>query len=376
MKILPLLFVFFAHPVLADSVFQMEEIFRISQDESQPYVFGIIEDLQFDQNGDIYILDTQIKNVKVFSRSGAFLRTIGREGSGPGELTAPGSMVLFGENGLGVVSKRFGRITKIDKITGDPLGRFRVEGREKMNTSLGRVKWSDPFFIAVISEAVGEEFLFWRRYLGVFPDSAEDLVFPETILQEVGWNTGKAREENEYYGIWDPWAVLPSGSVILVPFWTSYELDIFDLTGQQLTKIKQPFQSRLRGEQEKNRYLDLICGGISPEVIGVEMVLEDHEAVVRRVFPRGNGDIWVQTSAPAKEGVFLELDCFDSTGNPFGVVSVIGPGDSFRDQYYFGPDNVLFVIHGGEGFIHTHRGRDSGDTEYELDLVCYKMVLK
>ena len=33
-----------------------------------------------------------------------------------------------------------------------------------------------------------------------------------------------------------------------------------------------------------------------------------------------------------------------------------------------------FSFMGGQGFIHTHRGRDSGEMEYDLALVCYKLV--
>ena len=53
--------------------------------------------------GDIYLLDQQLTEVKVFSRAGDYLRTIGREGEGPGEFRRPGDMFLLPDGNVGVL---------------------------------------------------------------------------------------------------------------------------------------------------------------------------------------------------------------------------------------------------------------------------------
>ena len=46
-------------------------------------------DLTFDTENNIYVCDYQAHNIKVFDSSGKFMKTIGREGQGPGEFRMP-----------------------------------------------------------------------------------------------------------------------------------------------------------------------------------------------------------------------------------------------------------------------------------------------
>ncbi len=60
--------------------------------------FGKIEDVDIDDSGRIYVLDSHNRELRVFSPSGTFSWSIGAPGSGPGEFIRPLSMVV-GENG-------------------------------------------------------------------------------------------------------------------------------------------------------------------------------------------------------------------------------------------------------------------------------------
>jgi hypothetical protein len=55
--------------------------------------FGILVDAALDAKLNAYILDRATSSVKVFHRDGRFLRSIGRSGHGPGELSDPLAMV-------------------------------------------------------------------------------------------------------------------------------------------------------------------------------------------------------------------------------------------------------------------------------------------
>lgn len=51
-----------------------------------PEGFGDIQDIAVDPTGRIYVLDVGSKEVRAFGRDGAYLRTMARDGEGPGEI--------------------------------------------------------------------------------------------------------------------------------------------------------------------------------------------------------------------------------------------------------------------------------------------------
>src|SRR5690606_7633198 len=72
----------------------VEEL-RIGVAEGDPeYQFGNITGIDADSDGRIYVLDQQAQEVRIFDAQGTLLRTMGRGGSGPGELS-PGAGPLF-----------------------------------------------------------------------------------------------------------------------------------------------------------------------------------------------------------------------------------------------------------------------------------------
>jgi 6-bladed beta-propeller len=56
------------------------------------YEFGQITGVDVDAEGNLYIADLQAQEIRVFDPSGIYLRTIGKPGSGPGEI-GPGGLV-------------------------------------------------------------------------------------------------------------------------------------------------------------------------------------------------------------------------------------------------------------------------------------------
>lgn len=78
----------------ADQAWTVEGVLSIgSLSGDEKHQFGRIAGIDVDADGNIYVADAQARNVRVFAGSGAYLRTIGRPGSGPGE---------FGTNVAGV----------------------------------------------------------------------------------------------------------------------------------------------------------------------------------------------------------------------------------------------------------------------------------
>lgn len=75
----------------------VEELRIGTVDGDENYQFGMIAALEVDAEGNIYVLDFQAREVKVFDPNGLYLRRMGRRGSGPGELGTPAALILRGD---------------------------------------------------------------------------------------------------------------------------------------------------------------------------------------------------------------------------------------------------------------------------------------
>jgi len=88
-------------PMYEEEVFSLEEELSIrSTEEKEEYMFGYTVSIAVNDNGDIYILDIQQKNIRVFDRRGKYVKTIGRPGQGPGEMEMPTQIQITSQNEL------------------------------------------------------------------------------------------------------------------------------------------------------------------------------------------------------------------------------------------------------------------------------------
>lgn len=74
---------------------QSEEVVRIgARDGRGPDVFGAITDVELGPDGNVYVLDQQAAEVRVFELRGEHVRTLGGTGRGPGEFQRPYSLAF------------------------------------------------------------------------------------------------------------------------------------------------------------------------------------------------------------------------------------------------------------------------------------------
>ena len=82
-------------PLNKTPVLELKEELSIGGSNAQDdHAFGLIQDVVVDDAGSIYVLDQRNSQVKVFDASGKYVRTIGRQGQGPGEFERPMNLSL------------------------------------------------------------------------------------------------------------------------------------------------------------------------------------------------------------------------------------------------------------------------------------------
>ena len=87
-----------ASPPQGVETMQLEELWRVGGAGEDQTVFGVILQALPDEQGNLYVLDLQLSQVFVFSPEGKLLRTLSREGEGPGEVRNPTDMFFMADS--------------------------------------------------------------------------------------------------------------------------------------------------------------------------------------------------------------------------------------------------------------------------------------
>lgn len=80
-------------PMYGADVFVIKEELSIG-DVEEEQMFKIISDIAVNENEDIYILDSNLRQIRVFDNNGKYMRDISKSGQGPGEFQFPVQILI------------------------------------------------------------------------------------------------------------------------------------------------------------------------------------------------------------------------------------------------------------------------------------------
>ena len=108
---------------------ELKELWRVGGYDDEEVLFGVITDIIADSEGNFFLLDSQLSEVQVYSPDGEYLRTIGREGEGPGEFRAAFNLLLLPGGNIGVLQAFPSKIIGLTP-QGDPADDFQLPETE------------------------------------------------------------------------------------------------------------------------------------------------------------------------------------------------------------------------------------------------------
>lgn len=210
-----------------------------------------ITDVQFDESGNILVLDSKTCSVKKFDNTGKYLKSFGAKGQGPGELETVSSMIIL--NKFIYLSNANGRvISKFDEM-GNFIEKIKTEGNFPPKlTAFGNNKSIGSGTMAFITQVDGEINMKIKFFLTVLDSNFNRIndIVDKKISCKMD-EAGKFLSNNVILTTTDK-----KEKIFLAKNSDSeYEISIYDIAGDIKSKIRKKYIKR-RKQIEKEKIED------------------------------------------------------------------------------------------------------------------------
>ena len=293
-------------PIYEEDVFTLEEELSIGDVKGKDeQMFTNITDVTVDNNENIYILDLNQGQIRVFDGNGNHLRNISRRGQGPGEFQFPMQIIISSNQ---------------EFVICDPIVRrlflFSLDGVFKRDVPT----WEHGRLLSMMLNSRGE-------IIGEVPLRGEKQGFslkkfsPDFV--ELYNIAAKEREKIPILEVLSPrivWCVSKTDDVI----WgdsEKYEINIQDRDGYLEMKILKEYEPVKIIEEEYSEQIERKFGGrpIPPEF---EQELPEYYPAYKSFTLDSDGRLFISTFEKAKSGEVYYCDVFDSDGRYIAKISL------------------------------------------------------
>ncbi len=342
-------------------------------------LFGVISRVCVGESGEIYALDSQLREVQVYSADGEYLRSIGGPGEGPGEFSNSGDM-FYGIGGrIGVLQAFPGKIIQLQP-DGTPLDNFRLPRSEAGGFQLVFYSQAnaDRLVLAGSEPSRKGGLGVQTSYLRSFDSDGQFLAefHTEEVYTKYG---GMKYEEETYTNFRRRWTAFEDGRVAAALSFGDYTIRVWSEDGTLQRVVHRPeYPDLKRSREEKKAYQQFFNGVISWNPRSSFAVSDRHIAVSSLV-ARPDGRLWVLTGRgmfATDEGVALSYDVYDQSGRFIERIELVGEIDALQDRVYILGDRIYVVTDSLNSFLNMTSSGDEEEVDLDADpsmLVCYEM---
>jgi hypothetical protein len=215
-------------PMHEPSTVKLDAAWTIGGDtDDEDEFFGVINQIQADDDGNIYLLDIQLSTVKVFSPDGEYIREFGSEGEGPGEFRFASDMFLTPQGNVGILQTAPGRIVQFGP-DGSALSDHaipKVEGGGFTGYMNGRAA-GETLVLGCFTSSFAEQKMVQTRYLAAIDTDGNEIAryhsedrpldLANPVIAEATWDTFDNR-----------WTAGADGRVYAVPKSGDYSIRVW-----------------------------------------------------------------------------------------------------------------------------------------------------
>lgn len=373
-----------ATPSQGVETYELRELWRAGGEDDETF-FGLITQVLTDDEGNIYLLDTQLSEVQVYSPDGEFLTTLSREGEGPGETNRPTDMLFMPDGTIGLVQSFPGKVIRIDK-EGNPAGVITIGNPDP--TQGGIVVLIDTQqrggnmvaagMLITVNQAEATRTDNW--ILASFNEDGSEVARYHEIVNE--WDGKKGIsivERDQYFVHFRRWALDGEGKVYAAPSRNRYAVHVWNPDGSLNRVIEREYDPWKRNAEDTKLINALMDAGARQFPGEVDTEIEDTEPDIANVRVADDGSVWVLTSRGTHdqpEGVMSTYDVFDSEGHFIKQVQMACEGDGMKDGMIFSGDDRVIVVIGLMDAVLALQGGSSPDLEEgeeppPMEVICY-----
>jgi hypothetical protein len=286
----------------SDDAWAVEQELVIGTAEGEPaYQFGQIAGIDVGQDGRIYVIDQQAREVRVFTPDGEYVRTIGQAGGGPGELSQAAGPVFVAHGDTVVVPDMGQQRITLYTADGKPAGTHALPF-----TSGIAIKWMKTANHDLVQQAMvmalpGQQevdqknLLIHREATGAIVDTILEMPIGSSV-DFSGSTPDITMFESE-----PMWTLGPDGR-LYKGINSEYSLEVRSVDGELVRIIRRPFRQRPITDSDQAELRRIVEGlwrdqGVPPE--GMQMLSQalgfaDFYPAYANLLGGPEGTLWVQ----------------------------------------------------------------------------------
>jgi hypothetical protein len=310
-----------------DSAWTVETRLRLGRRQGEgPEIFGSVADVVVDGMGRIWVLDGQAQEVRVFGPDGGFVRTVGGQGRGPGELAGA----------IGLSRGPGGRVWALDTENArisvfDTTGAFlRSHRRESGGYTWswrggfdGRGRWYDAVYVpgAAASDPPAGGFRMVRYdSMSAPPDT---LPVPSSPWERQSFELGDESRRIAARVPFTPgvvWTLDPEGNFVVSPQ-RPYRIAVLSPRHDTLRVVERPWDPVPVTDEEVEAQVEELSWFTEQGGDVDRSRIPDEKPAVKDLFVDRTGHLWVLPFRPYGE-VDDAWDVFDPEGRWLGRLAL------------------------------------------------------
>ncbi len=374
----------------AQRAVDLKEAWRLGGDDDEDVLLGFVTAGTIGRDGNVYLVDRQLSQVLVIGPDGSLVKTLGRQGEGPGELSNPHGVFLLPDGRLAVIQGFPSRVTTL-KPDGTPGGEIKVGGEavEGGFNFLRELRVSGGKLVGVrgrgsFNQETGKSTQV--STMAVMDLAGKDLV----KLFERSRENDLARrifDEAAEFSELNTWGVSADGLIYSAPEREAWAINVRDLDGTLRSTLRRPFTPRKRTAEDKAELTDGMVVIVNGRRQEIESKALDTDPAILRINVAGDGRLFVTNCLQDRKvlpaGVAARYDVVSPDGKFVEELTLRAPDfDREQDVVLFLDGKTFLVVRNFDqareastaGFGGGGQGekKETGDVE-PLEVICYRL---